>query len=77
MTLGQAFFNIPGLVAHADSADALIGLARAFPDWSLDGQIRKNFLDYMTTEYCIQGGWLNADVAQLQRVATRMQAQGR
>lgn len=77
MTLGQAFFNIPGLVAHADSIDALIELARVFPDWSLDGQIRENFLGYMTAEYCIQGGWLNADVAQLQRVASRMQALGR
>lgn len=77
MTLGQAFFNIPGLVAHADSADALIEQACACPEWSLDEQVRENFLGYMAVEYCIEGGWLNADAAQLQRVANRMQALGR
>lgn len=77
LTLGQAFFNIPGLVAHADSAEALIEQARAFPDWMLDGRIRENFLRYMAAEYCIEGGWLNADVAQLQRVASRIQRLGR
>lgn len=77
LTLGQAFFNIPGLVAHADSAEELMARASAFPDWSLDERIRENFLRYMAGEYCVEGGWLNADVAQLQRVASRMQRLGR
>lgn len=77
LTLGQAFFNIPGLVSHADTADEMIAQARAFPDWSLDERIRDNFLRYMAAEYCVAGGWLNADVAQLQRVAGRMQMLGR
>jgi len=72
LTLGQAFFNIPGLVMHADSIEELFVLTKAFPDWPLEHQIRENFLRYMSVDYCIQGGWQNADPAQLQRVATRM-----
>ena len=72
LTLGQAFFNIPGLVAHADSADELLMLVRRFPEWSLEPAVRDGFLRYMAAEYCIQGGWQSADTAQLQRVAQRM-----
>lgn len=72
LTLGQAFFNIPGLVAHADSADEFIERVRGFPAWSLDPLVRENFLRYMAGEYCVKGGWLNADREQLQRVAQRM-----
>jgi len=72
MTLGQAFFNIPGLVAHADSAGEMLELARRFPQWALEPQVRQGFLHYLTAEYCIQGSWRTADSAQLQRVAQRM-----
>ncbi|MDD1510121.1 capsular polysaccharide export protein, LipB/KpsS family [Pseudomonas sp. CNPSo 3701] len=72
MTLGQAFFNIPGIVAHADSASELLELAANFPRWGLDDQLRQSFLRYLAAEYCIQGGWREADGAQLQRVANRM-----
>lgn len=72
LTLGQAFFNIEGLVVHADSSDELIEQAKAFPNWPLDARVRQGFLHYMTHEYCIQGGWKHADVEQLERVANRM-----
>lgn len=72
LTLGLAFFNIPGLVAHADSVEELIERVRAFPQWSLEPLIRANFLRYMAAEYCVQGGWQNADAAQVRRVAARM-----
>jgi capsular polysaccharide export protein len=72
LTLGQAFFNITGLVAHADSAAELLERARAFPQWSLDPLVRENFLRYMAGEYCVKGSWLNAEREQLQRVAQRM-----
>lgn len=72
LTLGQAFFNIPGLVMHADCADEAVSLVNAFPDWPLDVRLRHNFLRYIAQEYCIQGSWQNADKAQLLRVANRM-----
>ncbi len=72
LTLGQAFFNIPGLVAHADSASELLAMARRFPQWALEPEVREGFLRYLAAEYCIQGSWRDADAAQLQRVAQRM-----
>lgn len=77
LTLGQAFFNIPGLVKHADSAEEVIDAANEFPQWQLEPGIRRNFLSYMTAEYCVKGGWQNADQAQLNRVAERMARVGR
>ncbi len=72
LTLGQAFFNIPGVVMHADSAEALLAAAKSFPNWPLDERVKRNFLRYLAHDYCIKGGWQNADKAQLQRVAQRM-----
>jgi len=77
LTLGQAFFNIPGLVMHADSAAELMEIARIFPDWPLEACIREHFLSYMAAEYCVQGDWKNADQAQLQRAAARIIRQER
>lgn len=72
LTLGQAFFNVPGVVMHADSAEELLAIAQRFPDWSLDERVKRNFLRYLAHDYCIKGSWQNADKAQLQRVARRM-----
>lgn len=72
LTLGQAFYNVPGLVGHADSLEQFLALGRSFPQWSLDPLIRRNFLIYMAEEYCIKGSWKNADADQLRRVAARM-----
>lgn len=47
LTLGQAFFNIEGLVMHADNAEQVVELARAFPQWPLDERLRRNFLHYL------------------------------
>lgn len=72
LTLGQAFFNIPALVMHADSVEELLVMARAFPEWPLEALVRESFLRYMAAEYCVQGSWQNADQAHLERVVARM-----
>ena len=76
LTLGQAFFNIPGVVTHAENAEELLDIAREFPRWPLDEDVRRNFLRYMAAEYCVQGSWQGADKAHLQLVAAKiMQAE--
>lgn len=72
MTLGQAFFNVPGLVAHADSVSEMLELASRFPRWSLEPSVRDGFLRYLAADYCIQGDWRAADSSQLRCVAERM-----
>lgn len=73
MTLGQAFFNIDGLVVHADNPQQVVEWARSFPEWPLDGRLRHNFLHYLTERYCIKGGWKTADETHLLQVSNRIQ----
>lgn len=72
ITLGQAFFNIKGLVMHADSIQQLIELAVQFPEWPLSNKVRENFLAFMIEQYCVPGGWKNADACHLAEVSRRM-----
>jgi capsular polysaccharide export protein len=72
MTLGNAFFNIEGLVVHARNAAEAVQWVRTYPAWPLDGGLRHNFLHYLSEHYCIKGGWKTADGAQLARVAKRI-----
>jgi capsular polysaccharide export protein len=72
MTLGQAFFNVEGLVVHADNAEQAIAAAKAFPEWPLNERLRCNFLHYLAEHYCIKGHWKTADSAHLARVAARI-----
>lgn len=74
ITLGQAFFNVEGVVMHADSAEELVRLAKRFPDWPIDEALRKSFLLYLKDVYCVPGRWQDADADHLQEVAHRMQA---
>jgi capsular polysaccharide export protein len=73
MTLGQAFFNIPGLTVHADDQAAVVDHARRFPEWNLDEQVRLGFLNYMSEAYCVPGRWQDAEPAHLKIVAERLQ----
>jgi capsular polysaccharide export protein len=72
LTLGMAFFNIEGLVVHADSEKEFIRLASTFPRWNLDPQVREGFLAYMKDEYCVPGRWQEATAEHLSEVARRM-----
>lgn len=72
LTLGQAFFNVDGLVMHADSPEALIAAARRFPEWPLEETVRQGFLDYLGGEYCVPGRWQDAEPAHLREVTRRM-----
>ena len=77
LTLGQAFFNVEGVVMHADSGDELLRIARAFPQWSVDETLRASFLHYLQNEYCVPGLWQDASAEHLAAVARRMGEQER
>ena len=72
LTLGNAFFNIEGLVAHADSLDELLSLAEEYPNWGLDEELRCSFLHYLQHQYSVSGHWQEANAEHLQDVARRM-----
>lgn len=73
LTLGQAFYNIDGLVLHGDSADEVLELIRQNAGWQPDAATRQGFLAYLQDEYCVPGAWASADQAHRLEVARRMQ----
>ncbi len=73
LTLGQAFFNIAGLVMHADSLDEAIAHVQRYPNWPLDESLRHAFLQYLAHHYCVPGAWKQADAAHFLAVAQRLQ----
>jgi capsular polysaccharide export protein len=73
LTLGQAFYNIDGLVLHGDNAGEVIELIRQNPGWQPDAEMRKGFLAYLQNEYCVPGAWASADQMHWLEVARRMQ----
>lgn len=75
ITLGQAFFNIDGVVMHADSAEALVNIAAQFPDWPIDPELQQAFLTYLKDVYCVPGRWQDAQPEHLQEVARRMRVE--
>lgn len=74
LTLGQAFFNVEGVVMHADSADELLQIAKDYPRWPVDEALRKSFLHYLQHEYCVPGRWQDSSAEHLLEVAQRMSA---
>lgn len=76
LTLGQAFFNIEGLVVHADSVEQLLALVEEFPKWPVDERLRRAFLHYLSNEYCVPGRWQDASPEHLQEAARRLMASG-
>lgn len=76
LTLGNAFFNVEGLVMHANSAEELLQVARQYPEWPLDSELRRGFLHYLQYQYCVPGHWQEAAPEHLQEVARRMQRDG-
>lgn len=72
MTLGQACYNIAGVVVQADSEQSAIRLACNYPDWPLREEIRYGFIQYLSEEYCIPGSWQSPDQTHIACVVARL-----
>lgn len=72
LTLGQAFFNVEGVVMHAASAAEVLAVLSQFPDWPIEPSLRKAFLHYLAHEYCVPGRWQDATPEHLAEVTKRL-----
>jgi len=75
MTLGQACYNIEGLVVQASSENNAMRLVRDYPHWPLDESVREGFILYLKNEYCIPRSWQRPDQEHVRRVAARLSGQ--
>ena len=74
ITLGDAFYNISGLVCHVDSSRAL---AAAFTDPTAlapEEQLRRRFLRYLQFHYAVAGSWRRPDAAHVEAARARILA---
>lgn len=73
ITLGQACYNIEGLVMTADGPQALTERIQALGSWQPDHRLRNNFFRYLQHVYAIPGNWAACPNNHIQAVRTRLQ----
>lgn len=57
ITLGNACYNIGGLVLHAENETGLFEVLKGLPQWQFDDTLRLNFLRFIQQSYCIPHDW--------------------
>lgn len=72
ITLGEAFYNIPGLVLYAPDFSALTGCIKKLDSWSYDEDLRQKFLYYLRHYYLVEGKAGSPDENHLQEVKSRI-----
>lgn len=72
LTVGQAFYNVEGVVMHAQSAEEVMRLLARFPDWPVEPSLRRAFLHYLEHVYCVPGRWQDSAPDHLAEVVRRM-----
>src|SRR5690606_6201479 len=55
ITLGQAHYDVEGLVLHADSDNALVDAFERLQHWNFDPELRQKFLAYVYNVFLIHG----------------------
>ena len=53
ITLGNAFFNIDGIVKHVNNKKKLLNILKTLENWNIDKNLIQNFLKYLYWDYLI------------------------
>lgn len=72
ITLGKAFYNIPGLVEHADSPEALTEAIHRSLATPVDERLRQGFFAYLAQYYVVAGDWCQPDLPHWRALRSRM-----
>ena len=54
ITLGDAFYNIDGIVKYAKNKDELITILKNLDNWKIDENLIQNFLQYLYYDYFVK-----------------------
>lgn len=74
ITLGQAFYNIDGLVRHVDSEGQLQQVLEQIDTLSVDAELVQHFIGYLAKEYAVEGSWKSVDQGHLAAAVARIGA---
>ncbi len=72
ITLGDAFYNIEGIVKHANNKNELINILKNLDNWQIDTKLIKNFLGYLYYEYLIPKSWKNPNKEHFEKLTKRI-----
>jgi capsular polysaccharide export protein len=72
ITLGQAFYNVDGLVDHADDVAALRQWVARCDTLSVDADLAQRFLGFLRDVYSVPGSWKTPDEAHVHAMAARL-----
>lgn len=73
ITLGNAPYDVDGLVLQAGDDDALLSAFDRLDDWEPDAALRETFLRYVYNVFLLKGDMNNADPAMVAAVRSRAQ----
>lgn len=75
ITLGNAFFNIDGLVHHCKNVTELIQTLKTIEEQAVDHELVDKFLSYLKAEYLLPQAWgnLNDETAHFNAVRERLE----
>lgn len=70
--LGEACYNLPGLVLNAGNIPELVTALVDLEAWQPDAELRSGFLHYLREHYLIPGDWREPNQAHFAAVAERL-----
>ncbi len=72
ITLGQAFYQLPGLALSANSPSSLAECLKQVDNWEPEQELRTEFFNYLASDYQIPGRWQEADNEHLTACAKKL-----
>ena len=72
ITIGNAFYAIDDLVLRAGNEDALVAAIDSLATWQPEALLRRQFLGWLETVYCIPGSWQSPDALHCQHIDQRL-----
>ncbi|NND64589.1 MAG: capsular biosynthesis protein [Gammaproteobacteria bacterium] len=72
ITVGDAYYNIEGLVKHADNQQQLNKIFIELEHWQSDPQLTHNFLKFVYFNYCIPNSWQQPDTKHIHAAQQRI-----
>lgn len=72
VTLGQALYNIPGLVHHAETKEALPPLIQQVLTTTPNYRLIDAFINYLNNVYLIHGGWKKFSQETIDEIINRL-----